>query len=106
MNYSPESFQWNIFKSDSLSREEVIEKRKQEELDLFKNLLEEKKITSSFYTLIENDRNCLYAFASAWLYSWEVLRILRNRHDNYDEAKMAEIVDTLTGIYEKHKPDH
>jgi thiol-disulfide isomerase/thioredoxin len=105
LNYKPESFQWNIFKSDSLSREEVIEKRKQEELDLFKNLLEEKKITSSFYTLIENDRNCFYAFASAWLYSWEVLRILRNRHDNYDEAKMAEIVDTLTGIYEKHKPD-
>ena len=105
LNYKPESFQWNIFKSDSLSREEVIEKRKQEELDLFKNLLEEKKITSSFYTLIENDRNCLYAFVSAWKYSSDVLTILRNRHDNYDEAKMAEIVDTLTGIYEKHKPD-
>ena len=105
LNYRPESFQWNIFKSDSLSREEVIEKRKQEELDLFKNLLEEKKITSSFYTLIENDRNCLYAFVSAWKYSSDVLTILRNRHDNYDEAKMAEIVDTLTGIYEKHKPD-
>jgi thiol-disulfide isomerase/thioredoxin len=67
--------------------------------------LEGKKITPSFFTLIENDRNCFYAFASAWLYSWDVLRILRNRNNNYDEAKMTEIVGTLTDIYEKYKPD-
>ena len=67
--------------------------------------MEGKKITPSFYTLIENDRNCFYAFVSTWLYSWDVLRILRNRHDNYDEAKMTEIVGTLTDIYKKYKPD-
>ncbi len=99
------SIQWNTFNSDSLSREEIIEKRKQEELEPFINLLEEKKITPSFYTLIENDRTCLYAYVSAWLYSWDVLRILRNRDDNNYEAKMAEIVGSLTNFYDIYKPD-
>ena len=105
LNYKTEIIDFKVFKSDSLSREEIIEKKKQEELDLFKQLLKEKKITPSFYTLIENDRTCSYAYASAWLDSWDVLRILRNKNNNYDEAKMAEIVGSLTNIYEKHKPD-
>ena len=73
---------WGQFKGN-LSSETMmkVEDFKQKELSGFKKLLAEKKITDSFYRLIEKDRDCFYAFVLSYLLSQDMLRMYRNDPD-------------------------
>ena len=105
LNYDPYTMKWSIFKNDTLSRDEMIKKIKQGELTQFKKLLDDKKITSSFYKLINDDRDCFYAFVAAWLNLWDMLKIYRSPET--DESILAEknTMKQLQNIFDRYKPD-
>lgn len=79
MQYEAGKLDWGQFKGN-LSSETMmkVEGFKQKELSGFKKLLAEKKITDSFYRLIEKDRDCFYAFVLSYLLSQDILRMYRN----------------------------
>ncbi|HBO26018.1 TlpA disulfide reductase family protein [Culturomica sp.] len=105
LNYDPYTMKWSIFKNDTLSRDEMIKKIKQGELTQFKKLLDDKEITSSFYKLINDDRDCFYAFVAAWLNLWDMLAIYRRPET--DESILAEknTMKQLQNIFDRYKPD-
>ncbi|HIT91099.1 MAG TPA: hypothetical protein IAC41_11885, partial [Candidatus Merdenecus merdavium] len=82
MQYEAGKLDWKQFRGN-LSSETMmkVEGFKQKELSGFKKLLAEKKITDSFYQLIEKDRDCFYAFVQSYLLSQDMLRIYRNDPD-------------------------
>ena len=94
-----------FFENDTFSRDEMIEKVKQEELTGFKKLLDNKKITRSFYKLIAGDRDCFYASISAELYLQDMLKIYRSPET--DESILAEknTMKQLQNIFDRYKPD-
>lgn len=85
---------------------EIIEKVKQDEIEVFRKLLKEKKITLPFFKLIENDRNCFYAFVDAWLNLREVMSIIRKGDSETDESKTIEIMERLASLFNKYNPNN
>lgn len=106
LNYLPGQIDWQMFKDYSIPRAEIIEKVKQEELDVFRKLLNEKKITSRFFMLIENDRDCFYAFVSAWLDLTNVMTIIRKEETESDESKKKELMESLSSLFSKYNPNN
>lgn len=104
--YKPGNIDWSIYQSESSTYEELIEKYKQEELNKFQELLNEKKISKSFYKLIKNDRDCFYGIIAAWLHSWDIMAVIRNLEDDKDIASKDEYIDKLTNIFDKYKPQN
>ena len=82
MQYEAGKLDWGQFRGN-LSSEIMrkVEGFKQKELSGFKKLLAEKKITGSFYRLIEKDRDCFYAFVLSYLLSQDMLQMYRSDSD-------------------------
>ena len=108
LQYNPGTNEWNLFKGDSTgNRDQTIQKIKKEELEQFKKLLTEGKISKQFYQLIETDRDCYYAFVTAWLYAWDYMKICRNPSTDDDEVTKAKINDHMKALFAQYKPnDH
>ena len=99
----PMAMDWRaVFENDTFSRDEMIEKVKQEELTGFKKLLDNKKITRSFYKLIVGDRDCFYAFVSVFLSTWDMLKIYRNQETDITED---DIINRYKIVFDRYKPD-
>ena len=105
LNYDPYTMKWSIFKNDTLSRDEMIKKIKQGELTQFKKLLDDKEITSSFYKLINDDRDCFYAFVAAWLNLWDMLAIYRRPETDESILTEKNTMKQLQNIFDRYKPD-
>lgn len=106
LNYLPGQLDWSIFKNDSMQREEIIDKLKQDELDVFRTLLSEKKITPQFFKLIQNDRDCFYAFTSAWTDLRDVMTIVRKENIVQNELKKTQLKESLSTLFEKYNPNN
>ena len=105
LNYDPYTMKWSIFKNDTLSRDEMIKKIKQGELTQFKKLLDDKEITSSFYKLINDDRDCFYASISAELYLQDMLKIYRSPKTDNSILAEENTMKQLQNIFDRYKPD-
>jgi len=88
-----------------LKEDEMIEKIKKKELAEFSQLLIANKITSSFYQLVSNDRDCFYAFVSSWLYSWDMLKIYRNEETDSSIMREKQTLNRLQKNFEHYYPD-
>lgn len=104
-HYTSTTMDWSMFKNDTLSRDEMIEKIKKKELAEFSQLLIANKITSSFYQLVSNDRDCFYAFVSSWLYSWDMLKIYRNEETDSSIMREKQTLNRLQKNFEHYYPD-
>ena len=102
LNYEPGVMDWSMFKNDTFSRDEMIERSKQEDLTKFKKLLDNKKITPAFYKLIASDRDCFYAFVSVFLSTWDMLKIYRNQETDITED---DIINRYKIVFDRYKPD-
>lgn len=105
LQYSAGKLDWSLFNSEPANRNSRIQQIKLEELDKFKQLLNEKKITKSFYNLIENDRNCFYSFVSIWLCAWDMMAIFRNQETDHDNSSKKIVINHMTKIFDKYKPN-
>ena len=105
LNYDPYTFDFEQFKNDTLSCDEMIKKIKQGELTQFKKLLDDKEITSSFYKLINDDRDCFYAFVAAWLNLWDMLKIYRSSETDESILAGKNTMKQLQNIFDRYKPD-
>ena len=105
LNYDPYAFDFEQFKNDTLSCDEMIKKIKQGELTQFKKLLDDKEITSSFYKLINDDRDCFYAFVAAWLNLWDMLKIYRSSETDESILAGKNTMKQLQNIFDRYKPD-
>ena len=102
----PMAMDWGaFFENDTFSRDEMIEKVKQEELTGFKKLLDNKKITRSFYKLIAGDRDCFYASISAELYLQDMLKIYRSPKTDNSILAEENTMKQLQNIFDRYKPD-
>ncbi len=106
LQYDPYNFNSSAFSGNSLkSRNQTIEQLKKVALDPFKKLLAENKISKKFYQLIESDRDCYYAFVSAWLYSWDYMGICMNPTKDDDELAKEQVKKNLEALFTQYKPD-
>lgn len=106
LQYDPYTNNWEVFKGDSTAgRDQTIQKIKKEELQQFKVLLEEGKISEQFFQLIETDRDCYYAFVTAWLYAWDYMKICRNPSTTDDKVTKSKINKQLEALFAQYKPD-
>ena len=105
LNYDPYTFDFKQFKNDTLSCDEMIKKIKQGELTQFKKLLDDKEITSSFYKLINDDRDCFYASISAELYLQDMLKIYRSPKTDNSILAEENTMKQLQNIFDRYKPD-
>lgn len=108
LQYDPYSFNWEVFSNQSSEkRSKTIENIKKTELDSFKILLTEAKISKKFYQLIESDRDCFYAMVETWLYSWDYIAICRNPvRANNDDHKKSEITKSAAEVFSRYSPDN
>jgi len=79
-----------------ISAHEIINNLKQSELSKFKELLDEKKISKSFFNLIRKDRDCYYASVEA---RFSLIKIYRS------ETIEKELLENLKKIYEHYPPN-
>jgi len=106
LQFDTDNDNWNIFKGDSTaSRDQTIQKIKKEELQQFKVLLTKGKISEQLYQLIETDRDCYYAFVTAWLNAWDYMKICRNPSTVDDEVAKSKINKQLEALFAQYKPD-
>lgn len=106
LQYDAYTNDWSIFKRDStVGRDQTIQKIKKEELQQFKVLLTEGKISERFYQLIETDRDCYYAFVTAWLYAWDYMKICRNPSTADDKVAKSKINKQMEALFAEYKPD-
>ena len=106
LQYDAYTNDWSIFKRDStVGRDQTIQKIKKEELQQFKVLLAEGKISEQFYQLIETDRDCYYAFVTAWLYAWDYMKICRNPSTADDKVAKSKINKQMEALFAEYKPD-
>jgi len=106
LQYDPYKQSFNIYNGLSVeNRIQIIERKKQEEMQPFKQLLAENKLSKQFYQLIETDRDCFYAFVTAWLYSWDFMKIYRNPMSVDDEVAKNEINQSMQALFAQYKPD-
>lgn len=105
LQYSAGNLDWSLFNNGTSNRDENIQQLKFEELNKFRKLLTDKKITKSFYDLIEKDRDCFYAFVSSWLYSWDMMSIIRNQESVNDKITKEKVLKNMSYIFNTYKPD-
>lgn len=105
MNFNPSTMNFSQFKNATVSREEMIKRVKQKELAPFRTLLDQKKITSSFWELISYDRDCFYAFVSAWLYLWDMLAIYRKPETEAGILSEKNTMNRLQQIFDRYRPE-
>jgi thiol-disulfide isomerase/thioredoxin len=85
-----------------VSIHEKIEKLKQDDLDKFKELLDKKEISPSFFHLIQIDRDCYYASLEARISLIKINRLIRN--DNYSLENNKDLLENLGKIYSSYPP--
>lgn len=106
LQYEPFNMEWKKFSNIPVEkRDSTIEQIKNKELEPFNKLLDQKKISKSFYQLIETDRNTFYAFVRTWLYSWDYMKLCRNSESDKDTLSKNTVIIKLNSIYSKYKPN-
>ena len=97
MQYEVGVLDWRQFRGKLSSETKIkVEGFKQKELSGFKKLLAEKKITDSFYQLIEKDRDCFYAFVLSYLLSQDMLSMYRN---DPDQERKNDLLADLSHVF-------
>ena len=83
-----------------ISVHEKINDLKQDELSKFKELLDEKKISKSFFNLVQKDRDCYYASVEA---RFSLIKTFEpfGRGVKIDD----ELLENLKKIYDQHSPN-
>jgi thiol-disulfide isomerase/thioredoxin len=88
-----------------VSIHEKIEKTKQDELSKFKELLDNKEISPSFFRLIQTDRNCYYASLEAMVSIIKMHNLVKNENDNFSLEVNKDLLENLRKIYSLYPPD-
>ena len=96
---------YGFFENDTFSRLQMVERVKQAELSGFKTLLDEKKITPSFYNLIREDRDCFYACASAEIYFQAMLSLYRMPETEASVLAEKDTMNSYQGVFDRYRPD-
>ena len=96
---------YGFFENDTFSRLQMVERVKQAELSGFKTLLDEKKITPSFYNLIREDRDCFYACASADISLRAMLSLYRKPATDARVQAERDTLNRVGQIFDRYRPD-
>lgn len=96
------SVDWRIFTQSSLPRDSVISQSKANDLKILKDMLDHHQISTSFYELVKDDRDCFYAFVSAWLYNWDLMGIINGKKS----ISREEVLNKLKKLYITYNPNN
>ncbi|MDR3260399.1 MAG: AhpC/TSA family protein [Tannerella sp.] len=87
---------------------EKIDKLKQDDLNKFKELLDNKEISPSFFRLVQTDRDCYYASLESRISIIKIYRLIRNENDRYSPENEDDLLKNLTNleaIYTQYPPE-
>ena len=93
------------FSDESLSIEVINEQMKREELDQFRQLLNQQKISSGFYQLMDLDRTCYYAHKTAYDYSIIAMKAFSNKEQAVDTIRLKKALAAIQKTYEQYRPN-
>ena len=85
---------------------EKIQDMKNEELEKFKELLDENKISVSFYKLIQNDRDCYFATLESLILGTKMIGLVRSGNKNYILENGDNLLKNLENVYTQYRLDN
>ena len=89
----------DIGKENSLTIiHEKIQDLKNDELRRLKKLLDERKISSSFFKLVQNDRDCYYAMLESF--------ILQRKIQSQNQNERGDLLKVFENIYAQYPPNN
>ena len=84
---------------------EKIQEMKDEELDKFRQLLDENKISANFFELIRKDRDCYYASLESRISQIKIYELIRNEKEKFILENGDDLLKNLKQIYTQYPPD-
>ena len=84
---------------------EKIQDMKKEESEKFKKLLDENKISTSFFELIRKDRDCYYASLESRISQIKIYELIRNGNEKFVLENGDDLLKNLKQIYTEYPPD-
>jgi len=85
---------------------EKIQDIKNEEIEKFKQLLDENKISTSFFELIQKDRDCYYASLESRISQLKMYDFSLNDSEKFILENGDDLLKNLESIYTKYLPDN
>jgi thiol-disulfide isomerase/thioredoxin len=104
-SYIEQSITQSLYNDTSLaSIHEKIEKLKQDDSNKFKELLDNKEISPSFFQLVQTDRDCYYASLEARISALKMQSLVKKDNDLYSLENNKDILENLEKIYSSYPP--
>ena len=90
--------------SSLISIHDKIEELKLSDLSKFKELLDNKETSKSFFDLVQTDRDCYYASLEAMVSLLKIYRLIRSETGLYGTENGNDLLENLKEIYAKYPP--